>query len=162
MNEAGDVGEQQDSGGAEAFVEAIKRQKAADEVYGWLMKRQRREEIQDASQVPIHEQAREVLAGLQSGEIYFIVQDQDEMQEPVKARKLAVRVTRSRDRIAVALAVRSDASKEQLLEEGDGQLRKLFEFHRATEGRRDDRLFVEDKAIIHVKGIGAFPESVEE
>ena len=49
-----------------------------------------------------------------------------------------------------------------MLEEGDEQLRKLFEFHRATEGRRDDRLFVEDKAIIHVKGIGAFPESVEE
>ena len=145
-----------------AFVEAIQRQRAADGVYGWLMRQQRLEDTRDKSKVPLHEKAREVLAGLQEGEIFFIVQDPSEMEELVKARKLLVQGRSIGTRSAVALAVRSDVTREQLLSQGKESLEELFTLHSTMERHRDRRLFVQDKAVIKMNGIGAFPESVRE
>jgi len=147
---------------SKVFVEAIQRQRAADGVYGWLMRQQRLENTRDKTKVPLHEKAREVLAGLRGGEIFFIVQDPSEMEELVKARKLLVQGGSIGTRPAVALAVRSDVTREQLLSQGQESLEELFAFHSAVDRRRDRRLFVQDKAVIKMNGIGAFPESLRE
>ena len=163
----GTSGEERISEG-EVFEELVKREAVANEVYGWLMEQKRTENIWDTSRPSLQEMSTEVLRALQSGEIFFIVQNPEKIEELGRARLLEVRTNKGIV-FAAALAIRGDVDKEILIEQGDGLIKEMYEIHKSkireniTKAANNliitRRVTTADNIIINLPGIGEFPNT---
>ena len=177
MNEPGEQGDGDQSLAEALFAEPLKRlqeerhmrEQAARTVLRWLVQKEGEVGGEESGQEKTSAIVREVRAGLQSGDIFFMVKQPDVMPEPVKARLMKVHLPGKRTsaselsiyRPAVALAVRSDATLDQMLAYGDVALEELYNHQKAMRAEKG-RITTKDNILIKEEGCGEFPESVME
>jgi len=177
MNEPGEQGNWDQSLAEALFAEPLKRiqeeqhmrEEAARTVLHWMAQKEGGAGGEASSQEHTKVMVREVRGGLQSGDIFFMVKQPDVMPEPVKARLMKVHLPGKRTsaselsiyRPAVALAVRSDATLDQMLAYGDVALEEIYNYHKAMRTEKG-RITTKDNILIKEEGCGEFPESVME
>jgi hypothetical protein len=142
------------------------REKAAEAVLEWLERKRHDERRETISQVTIAEMAEIIRIRLGGGYIFFVVKDPDEIEAPLKAKEITVRLpeTKMGDFTiqfiakAVALFVRSDATVDELTTpEGDRALAKLY-WSDQNIRPEDGRIFTFDPVVkIKHPDYGVFP-----
>jgi len=162
-----------------AAKEAARRKKEENErknagrvVIQWLERFKKKEEIK--AKVPLEKMAEEVLEGLTEGRIFFAVRSPEQMEIPLRARKVNVRFPLRKipdpsypnqlieatpwGTIVVLEVKRGVEPSELLTPQVEEQLRRLYWYDQNVTLEDEGRIKIGDPVNIKNPDIGPFPK----